>query len=237
MKNPCGEPKRIEQTVPGLHQALERVVSARFPHCSRILDCGAGSGAWIERLRTAGYDLTFAVDRNRDAYCGHSRFVVADLNSAFASVVQGEFAEEPFDLVTAVEVIEHLENPSHFLRECRSLLKPSGSLLITSPNPECAPARLKFLFGGTIRHFDRHGDATHITPIFPSLICRIASAAGFRVEATLPVPDRRNFSGTGLLGSFLSHVLRPFASGHPAGDCNLFILSPAGDSVSSECAS
>ena len=45
------------------------------------------------------------------------------------------FQPATFDTIIAGELIEHLENPSSFLRGCLSILKNSGKLLITTPNP------------------------------------------------------------------------------------------------------
>lgn len=42
--------------------------------------------------------------------------------------------KESFDNVIAGDVIEHLENPSHFLRECNRVLKQSGRLIISTPH-------------------------------------------------------------------------------------------------------
>ena len=52
-----------------------------------------------------------------------------------------------FDLITAVEVIEHLSYGDHLLMEVYRLLKSSGHLLITTPNLASWVNRLLLLFG------------------------------------------------------------------------------------------
>ncbi len=44
------------------------------------------------------------------------------------------FQDKQFDTVLAGDVIEHLENPSMFLREINRVLKKDGKLLLSTPN-------------------------------------------------------------------------------------------------------
>ena len=77
-----------------------------------------------------------------------------------------------FDLVTAIEVIEHVENPIGFLRNIGNMLVPGGIAVLTTPNVDSLPARLTLLLRGKIRTMDEHGDPTHISPIFSDLLKR-----------------------------------------------------------------
>src|SRR5690606_24625687 len=42
---------------------------------------------------------------------------------------------ESFDVILAGELIEHLETPYEFLRDCLALLRPGGKLVLSTPNP------------------------------------------------------------------------------------------------------
>jgi len=54
---------------------------------------------------------------------------------------------ESIDLVTALEVIEHLFNPDHILREVYRVLRKDGYFLITTPNLASWINRIAMLFG------------------------------------------------------------------------------------------
>lgn len=57
------------------------------------------------------------------------------------------FINASYDVVMAVEVIEHLENPSLFLIEANKLLKPNGILIFSVPSVFGLEFRLKVLRG------------------------------------------------------------------------------------------
>ena len=58
---------------------------------------------------------------------GDTRFLRADLRGI-------PLASAAFDLVVSFQVIEHLVDPSDYLREIGRLMKPDGSALLTTPN-------------------------------------------------------------------------------------------------------
>ena len=67
-----------------------------------------------------------------------------------------------FDLVTSIEVLEHVESPIGFLRNVGHMLKPGGVAVLTTLNVDSTPARLKFLLRGTIRMMHANSETTHI---------------------------------------------------------------------------
>lgn len=52
--------------------------------------------------------------------------------------------DNSMDAVTSLAVLEHLDNPRHILGEIFRILKPGGTLLLTTPTPAAKPV-LEFL--------------------------------------------------------------------------------------------
>lgn len=214
-----------EKTVSGLHDAaffqMQRSVNAP----ARVLDLGAGSGAWAARLLKAGYAVTCVDSNGQDFALPDVPFVLADLNVQFSQMVEGEYAA-----VTAIEVIEHLENPTQFLRECRKFLGKSGILLITTPNIESVPGRLRFLLQGHFRMFganERFSDPSHITPIQSYMFEKMVKASGLRVISHKTASAKSPISGN--LVRVFGLLIKPFLTGFTTGDNHIYVLTPVQD--------
>ena len=57
------------------------------------------------------------------------------------------FGDDFFDAVTALELIEHLYDPDHFLDEVHRVLKPNGLFILSTPNLASIHNRIALLFG------------------------------------------------------------------------------------------
>ena len=155
-----------EHTIGGLHDFLDPILKRYALRGGCAIDLGAGSGALAVRLRELGFEV-IAVDINNDRFKADIPFVQLNLNNPDFSSLGGKV----FDFVTAVEVIEHFESPISFLRHIRSLLKPDGVALITTPNLDNAPSRFRFLLTGKLHMMDEKVP-NHISPIFYDLFVR-----------------------------------------------------------------
>lgn len=207
-------------TPSGLHDFVFNFIAGAPPTSERALDLGAGPGAMSERLHSLGLDV-LAVDRDEAVYQGTQKFFRQDLNDPQFSAAIGPAS---FDLIVSVEVIEHVESPINFLRNIARLLAPGGRAVITTPNVDSLPARLRFLLGGKIRMMDEFSDPTHISPIFVDLFRR-----QFLPKAGLRMADHKVFPPNGYqltrqpVASLLASLSRAFRNS-VLGDNHIFIL-------------
>lgn len=162
--------------LPGLHDFVATKIREYFTPGISVLDMAAGSGAMSLRLRDMGYFVT-ATDIVVDNFKLHESipFIVANLNDLFSQKYQ-----QKFDAIVAVEIIEHLENPRNFIRECANLLKPKGRLILTTPNIDSPTSKALFARSGT---FIWHGDVEyrsdgHITPLTQWQLDKICGEIG-----------------------------------------------------------
>jgi SAM-dependent methyltransferase len=149
----------------------------------KVLDIATGTGAFAKRLSDAfpGWNVEVN-DFEDDALVTGFKKHKVDLNAGFGD----SFDRNGYDLVVAIEIIEHLENPWHFLREIRTLLRKGGVLVLSTPNVDSTLDRLTYLVDGHSFYFGARGytnSGGHITPIPDWLFRRIAASTGYtRVE-------------------------------------------------------
>jgi SAM-dependent methyltransferase len=108
-------------------QALKFISNLRT---TSLLDIGCGAGAFLDQLKMTAPSVR---------RCGH------ELNPEMRPVLEGnghEFMSEPlarlepgsFDVITAFQILEHVENPLEMLRDIYDLVRPGGGLFVTTPN-------------------------------------------------------------------------------------------------------
>jgi 2-polyprenyl-3-methyl-5-hydroxy-6-metoxy-1,4-benzoquinol methylase len=172
-------------------------------------------------MKELGWNVTGA-DRDASAFKAALPFQQVDLNDpAFSK----ELGENQFSMVTAVEVIEHVETPIGLLRNARRLLKPGGRIVITTPNVDSIPARVKFLLSEKIRMMDEMSEPTHISPMFWDLFQRqFLPIAGLQIHEHHLVPPN-GFIGTRKRYSWLMRGLSGFVRGEcKFGDNHVIVL-------------
>jgi ubiquinone/menaquinone biosynthesis C-methylase UbiE len=154
-----------------------------------ILDVGCGTGANLEMLSEFGEAEGVDISGEALTFCRER---------GLENVKQGEaealpFADSSFDLVTGLDVVEHLDDDLAGLKEMRRVLRPGGHALVFVP-------AFMFLWGvqDDISHHRRRYTLDQLK--------RVMRQSGFRVERASYV--NISFFAPILFGRLLMRALR-----------------------------
>lgn len=125
--------------------------------------------------------------------------IQADLNKDFP------IATESYKQILAMEIIEHIDNPTHFLKECHRILKPGGKLILTTPH---APSVIQFAEAYK-EVYDDKDQFPHIHYLDTHCISRLFKKTGFELKLIElhGAHFNRNF-----LGRFIQRVVKGWRS-------------------------
>ncbi|GGB19893.1 ubiquinone biosynthesis O-methyltransferase [Sphingomonas metalli] len=100
----------------------------------RALDVGCGAGLLAEPLARLGASVTGidAAPENIEVAAAHA--AGAGLSIDYRAGGIEAVAGETFDLVTSLEVIEHVADPAGFVRGLAGALAPGGLMILSTPN-------------------------------------------------------------------------------------------------------
>jgi 2-polyprenyl-6-hydroxyphenyl methylase/3-demethylubiquinone-9 3-methyltransferase len=103
----------------------------------KVLDVGCGGGILSESLAQRGADVT-GIDMG-DAPLGVARLhqLESGLSIDYQKSTAEEFAknhENTFDVVTCLEMLEHVPDPSSVINACAKMVKPGGTVFFSTIN-------------------------------------------------------------------------------------------------------
>jgi len=127
------DPKNID---PRFHKCFSMIE----PYQATIkswLDYGCGGGVFVhhlakkfQKMRVNGWDGDYAsIEIAKECYAlKNTSFELRDYTA------HRQLPKESYDGISFLEVIEHVNNPGEILNNFKNALKPSGYLLISTPN-------------------------------------------------------------------------------------------------------
>lgn len=113
--------------------------AARQPLAGRTaLDVGCGAGLLCEPLARLGADVTGVDAAPENIAAAKAHAAQSGLAIDYRSGELTELGLEQFDVVTSMEVIEHVTDPAAFVAALKAHLKPDGLLILSTPNRTAA---------------------------------------------------------------------------------------------------
>jgi 2-polyprenyl-6-hydroxyphenyl methylase/3-demethylubiquinone-9 3-methyltransferase len=149
----------------------------------RVLDVGCGAGLLAEPLARLGAAVTGvdAAPENIAAAQAHAgaQGLAIDYRAGGIEAVAGE----TFDLVTSLEVIEHVTDPAGFVRGLAGCLAPGGLMILSTPNRTALSRLALIAVGEGLAGIPR---GTHDWDRFltPPELTKLIEAAGLTVRDT-----------------------------------------------------
>jgi 2-polyprenyl-3-methyl-5-hydroxy-6-metoxy-1,4-benzoquinol methylase len=167
---------RARQSLGSSGTAIYRTVAALLGERSAggtLADVGCGGGNLWRELGPS-FSRCVGVDAVRyDGLPDDVDFIRADLDRLPLPLADGAA-----DVVAAVEVIEHLENPRAFCRELARVARPGGWIVVTTPNQLSLLSLLTLLLKQRFSAFQDASYPAHITALLEADLHRIAAECG-----------------------------------------------------------
>lgn len=111
----------------------------KFVGTGNFLDIGSSFGGFLEIAREEGFSIQgVEISAYAASYANDSGIPTFN-----GSLMEANFPDNHFSVITLVEVIEHIENPKLFFKELTRILKPGGLLLLQTANFDGWQAKLE----------------------------------------------------------------------------------------------
>jgi SAM-dependent methyltransferase len=150
----------------GIHRLVSRLVPLSDE--TLWLDYGCGVGGLVRYLRQQGVPNAIGFEE------GHGVQLARELSIDVFDRAALLASNTKYDVITAVEVIEHIPDPVSALREMRTLLKPGGLVVLITGN--AAPHRDRMTSWGYVL------PEVHVSYFEPRSMARALQIAGFEPE-------------------------------------------------------
>ena len=151
---------------------------------SKVLDIGCGGGLLSEAMCQSGARVT-GLDANENlVQIAREHAQSANLNIDYVAATAEEFAENnkaEFDLVTCMELLEHVPDPASVLSACTSLLKPGGEIVLATLNRNLRSYASAILAAEYMLKLVPRGTHEYAKFLRPSEIARDLRQRGYRV--------------------------------------------------------
>ena len=103
----------------------------KYKQTGKLLEIGCATGNYLVEMRKNGWDVYGVELQTEAASYARNRF---NLDVKTGDLLDVNYPDHYFDVVTLWDVIEHTYNPLAILKEVRRILKPGGIVVFSQPD-------------------------------------------------------------------------------------------------------
>ncbi|HEY9810725.1 MAG TPA: class I SAM-dependent methyltransferase [Halomicronema sp.] len=144
-----------------------------------ILDIGCGNGSLSNLIAQQGYQVVGIDESKQGINIARQSFPNCQfIQKSIYDLPDSEF-KNAFDIVIAIEVIEHLIYPRELLKAAQQYLKPTGRLILTTPYHGYFKNITLALAGKCDQHFNPLWDGGHVKFFSVSTLTTLLKSENF----------------------------------------------------------
>lgn len=174
---------------------IEKVIEEKIGKTCSILDVGCGGGFLTNYLAKKGHQV-FGIDLSEKSLeIAKTSDTTESIHYALASAYELPFPDESFDVVSAMDLLEHVEKPELVIKEASRVLKKGGLFFFHTFNRNWTSYFI--VIKGVEWCFSNAPPNMHIYPLFlkPAELDEMCERNQMKVETFLGVrPDFSNAS-------------------------------------------
>ena len=103
----------------------------KFKPSGKLLDIGTNMGFFLRKAKAFGFETEGVEPSPSLAKIAHEQW---DLKIHNAFLEKADLPKKHYDVITLIDVLEHVTNPKELLSKCMELLKDDGIIAIKVPN-------------------------------------------------------------------------------------------------------
>ena len=147
----------------------------------KVLDIGCGGGILSESMAQRGADVTGIDLSDKALSVAKLHLLESGQKVSYQSISAEEYAGQAggtFDVVTCMEMLEHVPNPASTIAACSALVKPGGHVFFSTLNRNLKAYLLAVIGAEYILNMLPKGTHDYTKFIKPSELARWAKAVG-----------------------------------------------------------